>query len=66
MKEEIGDLTKDMMMNKAEDLKKLMPKKGLKGGKAKEGVTEEVIEEVPASAPTETPTETPVEEKKAE
>lgn len=29
-KEEIGDLTKDMMLNKAEDLKKLVPKKGSK------------------------------------
>ena len=53
MKEPIGDLTKDMMMNKAEDLKKFLPKKGSKKGK------EEVIEE-PA------PTETPTEEKKPE
>ncbi|WP_241767247.1 hypothetical protein [Flavobacterium psychrophilum] len=68
MKEEIRELTKEMMMNKAEDLKKLIPvkAKGLKGGKAKE-----IIEEVPASdtpttdiPPTEKPAETPTEEKK--
>lgn len=51
-KEEIGDLTKDMMLNKAEDIKKLLPKKGIKGGKGKE-----VIEEVPAETPAETPKE---------
>jgi predicted alpha/beta superfamily hydrolase len=66
-KEEIRDLTKDMMMNKAADMKKMIPvkPKGLKGGKAKE-----IIEETPASSDvpaTETPTteepstETPVE-----
>ncbi|HGE5777690.1 alpha/beta hydrolase [Flavobacterium psychrophilum] len=68
MKEEIRELTKEMMMNKAEDLKKLIPvkAKGLKGGKAKE-----IIEDVPASdtpttdiPPTEKPAETPTEEKK--
>ena len=71
MKEEIRDLTKDMMMNKAEDIQKLIPvkSKGLKGGKAKE-----IIEDIPAEAPvtdtpatdapTETPVETPKEEKK--
>ena len=68
MKQEIRELTKDMMMNKAADLKKLIPvkAKGLKGGKAKE-----IIEEVPVSdtpttdtPTTETPTETPTEEKK--
>ena len=64
MKEEIRELTKDMMMNKATDLKKLIPvkAKGLKGGKAKE-----IIEDVPVTdTPTEdlTPTETPTEEKK--
>jgi len=65
MKEEIGDLTKDMMMNKAEDLKKLIPvkSKGLKGGKGKE-IKEEVKEETPAEAPVEAPAETPTEEKK--
>lgn len=56
MKEPIGDLTKDMMLNKAEDLKRKLPKKGKKG-------KEEVIEEIPAS---ETPIETPKEEKKPE
>ena len=64
MKEEIRDLTKDMMMNKGEDLKKLIPvkAKGLKGGKAKE-----IIEEVPTTdtPATDTPTtDTPTEEKK--
>ena len=53
MKEPIGDLTKDMMMNKAEDLKKFLPKKGAKKGK------EEIIEEL-------APAETPTEEKKPE
>ena len=52
-KEEIGDLTKDMMFEKSEDMKRLTPKKGKKG---------EVIEETP----TETPIETPAEEKKPE
>ena len=69
-KEPIGDLTKEMMMIKAEDLKSKLPKKDkLKGGKAKDG-TEQVIEEVPAETPSETPadapTETPTEEKKSE
>ncbi len=76
-KEEIRDLTKDMMMNKAAEMKKMIPvkPKGLKGGKAKE-----IIEETPAAtdapatdapatdAPTDTPTDipatTPTEEKK--
>ncbi|MGH2666244.1 alpha/beta hydrolase [Flavobacterium sp.] len=67
MKEEIGDLTKDMMMNKAEDLKKLLPKKGLKGGKPKDKPTEEIIEEAPVETPTtDAPVETPTEEKKTE
>ncbi|MEO8235835.1 MAG: alpha/beta hydrolase-fold protein [Flavobacterium sp.] len=70
MKQEIRELTKDMMMNKAEDLKKLIPvkSKGLKGGKAKEIIEEEVpatdtpTTDTPA---TDTPTtETPTEEKK--
>lgn len=56
-KEPIGDLTKDFMMNKAEDLKKFVPKKG---SKKKE------TEEVPVETQTETPTETPAEEKKQE
>lgn len=63
VKEPIGDLTKDMMMNKAEDLKRLLPKKGKKG-------EEEIIEDIPAETPIEAPigepTETPKEEKKAE
>jgi uncharacterized protein len=59
---EIGDLTKDMMLNKAEDLKKLLPKKGIKGGKAKE-----ITEEVPLTdAPVDTPVDTPTEEKPKE
>jgi len=65
-KQEIAGLTKDMMMNKAEDLKALLPKKEkLKGGKAKDVVTEEApVEETPA---TDTPVEeTPTEEKKPE
>lgn len=57
-KEELGDLTKDMMYNKAEDMRQLAPKKGKKG---------EVIEETPTEdIPAETPTETPTEEKKTE
>jgi uncharacterized protein len=60
LKQEIGDITKDFMMNKAEDLKKLLPKKDkLKGGQAKDKKTEEIIEETP-------PTDTPVEPKKDE
>ncbi|MDI9256275.1 alpha/beta hydrolase-fold protein [Flavobacterium sedimenticola] len=55
-KEEIGDLTKDMMLERADALK----------GAAK-AKAEEPVEEVPATdAPAETPTETPVEEKKSE
>jgi uncharacterized protein len=63
-KEEIGDLAKTNMLNRAEDLKKLLPKKGLKAGKLKEG--EENLEPIPTedTPPTDTPTETPVEEKK--
>lgn len=53
MKEPIGDLTKDFMMNKAEDLKKFMPKKGSKNKNTQEKATE-------------TDPETPVEEKKQE
>ena len=55
-REEIGDLTKDMMYEKSEDMKRLAPKKGKKG---------EIIEETPAEdVPVDAPTETPVEEKK--
>jgi hypothetical protein len=57
--QEIGDLTKDMMINRADELKASLPKKGKKG----EPIVEETpVEEVPA----ETPTETPAEEKKQE
>lgn len=67
IKEEIGDLTKDMMMNKAEDLKALMPKKDkLKGGKGKDKKEEELLEETPTETPAETPTDAPVEEPKKE
>jgi len=67
IKEEIGDLTKDMMLNKAEDLKALMPKKDkLKGGKGKDKKEEEILEETPVENPEEVPTETPVEEPKKE
>lgn len=68
-REEIGDLTKDMMIERADELKKLLPKKG------KKGKEEPVIEETPPTdvvptevTPTDTPpTDTPVtEEKKKE
>ncbi len=59
-KEEIGDLTKDMMMERAEALKVNLPKKG------KKGKEEPVVEETsPAEAPADTPpAETPTEDKK--
>ncbi|MDN3678279.1 alpha/beta hydrolase-fold protein [Flavobacterium paronense] len=68
-REEIGDLTKDMMVERADALKKLLPKKG------KKGKEEPVVEETPPTdavptdtPPTEaTPTDTPpTEEKKKE
>eukprot|EP00388_Colpodella_angusta_P010840 GDKJ01028048.1.p2 GENE.GDKJ01028048.1~~GDKJ01028048.1.p2 ORF type:complete len:420 (-),score=44.77 GDKJ01028048.1:2811-4070(-) len=59
-REEIGDLTKDMMMERADELKKSMPKKG------KNGKKEPVVEETPAETPAEVPSETPTEEKKTE
>lgn len=61
-REEIGDLTKDMMIERADELKKLLPKKG------KKGKEEPVVEETPTEAvPTDTPTtDTPTEEKKQE
>jgi predicted alpha/beta superfamily hydrolase len=64
-REEIGDLTKDMMMERADELKKSLPKKGDKG---KKGEPEPAVEEIPATdAPVEAvPTETPTEEKKQE
>ena len=54
--EEVGDLTKDMMINRADELKATLPKKGQK-------VDEPIIEETPVE---EVPTETPTEEKKQE
>jgi uncharacterized protein len=69
-KEEIGDLTKDMMIDRADVLKASLPKKG------KKGKEEPVVEETPPAEttdapPTDTPptdapppTETPTEEKK--
>jgi len=60
-REEIGDLTKDMMIERADELKKSMPKKG------KKGKEEPVVEEIPTDKPSEIPpTETPTEEKKTE
>ena len=66
-KEEIGDLTKDMMLDRADELKKSLPKKE-NGKKGKEEVIEETPPtDIPAETPpTETPTETPTEEKKPE
>jgi predicted alpha/beta superfamily hydrolase len=66
-REEIGDLTKDMMIERADELKKLLPKKGKKG--KEEPVVEETPTEVPTDAtPADTPpTETPAtDEKKQE
>ena len=64
-REEIGDLTKDMMIERADELKKSLPKKGKKG-KADPVVEEPVpTENTPTDVPpTDTPTETPAEEKK--
>lgn len=60
-RDEIGDLTKEMMIQRSDELKKSMPKKG------KKGKEEPVIEETPTDTPAEvTPTETPTEEKKTE
>lgn len=59
-REEIGDLTKDMMMERVDELKKSMPKKG------KNGKKEPVVEEIPTETPAEVPSETPTEEKKTE
>ena len=68
-RDEIGDLTKDMMIERADALKASLPKKG------KKGKEEPVVEETPPAEttdapPTDTPpadspaTETPTEEKK--
>ena len=56
-KEEIGDLTKDMMLERADALKGALKNK-----------KEEVIEETPPTeeVPTDAPAETPTEEKKSE
>ncbi|MCF6131247.1 alpha/beta hydrolase-fold protein [Flavobacterium wongokense] len=69
-REEIGDLTKDMMIERADELKKSLPKKGKNG---KPGKEEPVVEEAtPTDAPVETTptdtpaTDTPTEEKKQE
>ena len=63
-REEIGDLTKNMMIERADELKKLLPKKG------KKGKDEPAAEETPPTevTPSDTPpTETPkTEEKKKE
>jgi len=70
-KEEIGDLTKEMMIGKSDELKATLPKKGKKGKEVP--AVEETpptdtpqAEIPPTETPTETapPTETPVEEKK--
>jgi hypothetical protein len=53
--EEIGDLTKDMMLNKADELRN-----------AVQYEKEEVIEEAPAETPTEVPAEKTKDEKKPE
>lgn len=58
-KEEIGSLTKDMMLDKADTLKKTFAKKG------KEPV-EEPVAEPAIDQPVDTPIEEPKEEKKAE
>ena len=61
---EIGSLTKEMMINKAEDLKKTLPKKGKKG-KEEPVADPAVIEEIPPTPEQGTPIEaTPVEEVK--
>ena len=63
-REEIGDLTKDMMMERADELKKSLPKKG------KPGKNEPAAEETPTNeaTPTDTPPTDPpaTEEKKKE
>ena len=62
-KEEIGDLTKDMMIERADELKISLPKKANKG---KKGNDEPTVEETPTTdIPAETlPLESPTEEKK--
>lgn len=60
-KEEIADLTKDMMFAKAEELKKTFAKKPKIKGKVGQDTSTDVQADAPA---TETPTETPAEEQK--
>jgi predicted alpha/beta superfamily hydrolase len=57
-REEIGDLTKEMMIERADELKKTLPKKGKKDEKVKE---ESAVEQ---TTPNEVPSETPLEGKK--
>lgn len=54
LKNEIGDLTKNIMMEKVDEMKKASPKKGRRSDQAEQLVVEPVIEQVP---PTETKTE---------
>ncbi|WP_293889891.1 alpha/beta hydrolase-fold protein [Flavobacterium sp.] len=61
-REEIGDLTKDMMVERADEIKKLLPKKG-KNGKTEPAVEETPPTDTPTDAP---PTDAPTEEKKKE
>lgn len=56
--QEIGDLTKDMMLDKADELTRAV--------KNEKNKPVEVIEETPTETPAEAPTETPTEEKKSE
>jgi predicted alpha/beta superfamily hydrolase len=66
VKKEIAGLTKEIMINKATELKKLVPvkSKGLKGGKGKEVIEETPAEEPVTDTPKDAPTETPTEETK--
>lgn len=61
--EPIRDLTKDMMLERADAIKGQLKKNKEKNKKGKEEV-QEVPAETPADAPAETPTETPKEEPK--
>lgn len=63
-KEEIGELTKEMMLDKADELKAALPEKEKRGKKGKK--TEEPIIEQTTEQPTEQQVEQPKEEKKAE
>ena len=61
LKNEIGDLTKDIMMEKTDEMKKASPKKGKKSVSEEKPVIESVIEQTPE---TETKTENIKEEVK--